>query len=73
MIIVVDWSWVASEDLVAERREHARKLAGSRLSSVSYVLMDYGQPDRVGSSSGPRLVADVVELASPTWKSGTFD
>jgi hypothetical protein len=30
----VNWSWVATADLVAERRDHARELVGSRLSAV---------------------------------------
>jgi hypothetical protein len=34
MMLVVNWSWVATDDLVAERREHARKLARSRLSAA---------------------------------------
>ena len=73
MILVVNWSWVATDDLVAERRDHARELAGSRLSAVSYVLIDYNQPDRPNGSRGPRLVAEPAELTSPAWRCGTFD
>jgi hypothetical protein len=73
MMIGMDWSWVPTEDLVAERREHARRLVGSRLSFVSYVLIDYGQLDRPDGSHGPRLVSDTAELALPAWRSETFD
>lgn len=73
MMLVVNWSWVATDDLVAERREHARRLAGSRLSVVSYVLIDYNQLDRPDRSRGPRPVADPAELASPAWRCETFD
>jgi hypothetical protein len=73
MMTVMNWSWVATADLVAERREHAREMVGSRLSTVSYILIDYGQLDRDDGSHGPRLVAEVAELASPTWRSETFD
>jgi hypothetical protein len=73
MMIVVNWSWVATADLVAERREHARELVGSRLWAVSYALIDYGQPDRDDRAHGPRLVVDPAELASPLWRSETFD
>lgn len=73
MMIVVNWSWVATAELVAERRDHARELVGSRLSAVSYVLIDYGQPDRPEGSRGPRLILDAVELASPAWRCETFD
>jgi hypothetical protein len=73
MMFVVNWSWVATADLVAERCEHARELAGSRLSAVSYILIDYGQLERGEGSHGPRLVAGPAELASPQWRSDTFD
>jgi len=69
----VNWSWVANGDLVAERRDHARRLVGSRLSAVSYVLLDYGQPDRPDGSNGPRLIVEATELASPAWRCETFD
>jgi hypothetical protein len=69
----VNWSWVADADLVAERRDHARGLVGSRLSAVSYVLLDYGQLDRPDGSNGPRLIAEATELASPAWRCETFD
>jgi hypothetical protein len=73
MMLSVNWSWVATADLVAERRDHARQLAGQRLSAVSYVLIDYSQPDRLDESNGPRHVVDTLELASPMWRSPTFD
>jgi hypothetical protein len=73
MMIVMNWSWVATADLVAERREHAREMARSRVSTVSYILIDYGQPDRADGSRGPRLVTEAAELASPMWRSETFD
>lgn len=69
----MNWSWVATADLVAERRDNARELVGSRLSAVSYVLLDYGRPDRPDGSKGPRLIAEATELASPAWRCGTFD
>lgn len=72
MMIRVNWSWVATADLVAERRDHARGLVGSRLSAVSYVLLDYSQQDR-SEGDGPRHIADAIELASPAWRCGTFD
>jgi hypothetical protein len=73
MMMGVNWSWVATADLVAERRDHARQLAGQRLSAVSYVLLDYSQLDRLDGSNGPRHVVDALELASPAWRGPPFD
>lgn len=73
MMCVVDWSWAATEEEADERRARARELIGLQLSSVVYVLIDYGQPDRPGGSRGPRLVADTTELAAPAWRCETFD
>jgi len=70
---LVNWSWVATADLVTERRNHAQKLTGCRLAAVSYVLIDYGRLDRPTGSRGPRLVSDPQELASSAWRYGTFD
>ena len=69
----MNWSWVTTADLVTERRIHARQLAGSRLAAVSYVLIDYGRLDRLTGPSGPRLISDAQDLASPAWRYGTFD
>jgi hypothetical protein len=70
---LVNWSWVATDDLVAERRSHARELTGSKLAAVSYVLIDYGQQDRSTGSHGSRLISNQDELASPAWRYETFD
>jgi hypothetical protein len=40
---------------------------------VSYVLIDYGLLDRSTGPRGPRLISDAQELASPAWRSETFD
>lgn len=69
----MNWSWVTTADLVAERRNHARQLTGSRLAAVSYVLIDYGRLDRSTGSHGSRLISDSEELASPAWRYRTFD
>jgi hypothetical protein len=68
----VSWSWAASEELVAARRNRARELIGQCLSSVVYVLLDYSQPDRA-IGSGPRVIDSIEEFASPTWRCGSFD
>jgi hypothetical protein len=73
MIGAMDWSWVASKEEADERWAHARRLVGLRLSSVRYVLIDYGQLDRPAGSRGPRLVASAAERAAPTWRCETFD
>src|SRR5262249_37097671 len=73
MMLLLIWSWVATHDLVAERRQHARKLARSRLSVVSDVLVDYHPPDRPDGSHGPRPVAKPAELASPVWRCESFE
>jgi hypothetical protein len=69
----VNWSWVMTADLVAERRDHGRQLTGSRLAAVSYILIDYGRLDRQTGPLGPRLISDAQELASPAWRSEAFD
>jgi hypothetical protein len=69
----VNWSWVATTELVADRRDHARQLVGQRLAAVSYVLIDYSQLDRLDRSTGPWQIVDALELASPTRHSPTFD
>lgn len=48
MMILMNWSWVATTDLVAERREHAREL-GDRL--VHLLLGDAGADQRLVPSS----------------------
>jgi hypothetical protein len=73
MMSPVNWSWAETADLVAERRDDARQLIGSRLAAVSYVLIDYGRPDRSTGFDGPRLISDAKELASPTWHGEAFD
>jgi len=73
MMGVVSWSWVATGEQVDERRDQARELAGLRLSSVMYVLLDYGQVDRPVGSHGPRLVEGAAELAAPAWRCEGFD
>lgn len=73
MIIAVNWSWAATEDLVSERREHARQLVGQCLASVTYVMIDYDRPDDFDVAQGPRLIADVTELAAPTWRYTALD
>jgi hypothetical protein len=69
----VDWSWVATEEEAEERREHARRLAGLRLTAVRYVLIDYGHLDRGAGSQGPRLISTEAELADPVWRCDGFD
>jgi hypothetical protein len=69
----VNWSWGTTADLVTERRNHARQLTGAQLAAVSYVLIDYGRPDRSTGPRGPRLMSDPQELVSPAWRYETFD
>ena len=73
MIGAVDWSWVSSTEEADERREHARRLIGLRLSSVKYALIDYSQLDRPDDARGPRLITSEPEIAAPTWRCPTFD
>jgi hypothetical protein len=58
---------------VTERRDHARQLVGQRLSAVSYMLIDYSQPDRPRRIERSAARRRRPGVGLPMWHGPTFD
>jgi hypothetical protein len=72
--VVLEWSWAETAEEVKQSRERARALIAERLSSVTYITLDYrAATDRPVGLHGPRLAGSPAELAAPVWDADTFD
>jgi hypothetical protein len=70
----MEWSWAATDKEVEQSCERARALIAERLSSVTYVTLDYhAEEERPSGLRGPRPITDPAELAAPVWDAGPFD
>ncbi len=66
-------SWVSNPTDLEERRQHARRLVGLRLTRVRYVDLDYHRHSVDPKHTGPRLIEARSEWQAPVWQHDACD